>query len=71
MITKDTIEYRTPNGHVATIPKGTEVVPATNLPEEGGPRFWAESWDGMGQKAESWARSYGFLLGAEEVEVGG
>lgn len=52
-----------------TIPAGTEVVPATNLPHHPeAPRFWAKAWDDMDDSAESWERSYGFLLEADDVE---
>lgn len=51
------------------IPAGTEVVPATNLPHHPeAPRFWAQPWHGMTDEAESWERSYGFLLEADDVE---
>lgn len=48
------------------IPKGTKVIPATNLP--GDKKYWTESWDGMNEKEESWQRSYGFLVDHSEIE---
>ena len=69
MKTKTAIEYvSVPQGYVATIPAGTEVVEATNVPShDGQKRYWAEPWVGMSEEAESWARTYGFLLDASEV----
>ena len=68
--TRAPIEYKSQGyGPITTIPAGTEVVPATNLPHHPeAPRFWAKPWEGMDDFAESWERSYGFLLGADEVE---
>lgn len=64
--TKD-IVYRSPTyGLIGTIPAGTEVSPATNLPNTNG-CFWAEPWEGMTEKEESWSRNYGFLV-TENVE---
>ena len=55
-----------PYGTIATIPAGTPVVPATNLPEGG---YWVdEEWDGMTDEQQSWMRNYGFLVTDEEVE---
>lgn len=66
MRTKEQIDYRCmPYGHIATIPAGTPVTPATNLPQGG---FWVDNWDGMSDKAESWGRNYGFHVTTEEVE---
>ena len=68
-VTNKAIEYsEAPVGHIATIPKGTRVIPATNLP---GNKFWAEPWDGMDHNAEAWQRVYGFLIEADDVEVEG
>ena len=47
------------------VPIGTEVIPATNLPEKG--MFWAEPWQNMSEEAESWSRNYGFLLTKEDI----
>jgi hypothetical protein len=69
LVTKHAIDYKAaPYGHIATIPAGTWVTPASNLPDEpGNPRFWVESWDGMTAFAESWHRNYGFLVDASDV----
>ena len=65
-VTTKPIEYHAaPYGAIALIPEGTPVTPATNLPED---KFWASPWEGMTPEAESWARSYGFLLDPEEVK---
>lgn len=39
-------------------------MPAKNLDRAG---FWVESWDNMPERAESWARNYGFLVDPSEV----
>ena len=65
-VTSREIDYKAaPYGHVATIPAGTPVQPADNLPEGG---YWAEDWEGMTDGEESWGRNYGFLLSDDEVE---
>ena len=65
MKTRYTIDYpMLPTGMI-TIPKGTPVVAATNLPEDG--YWWAQQWDNMSDTAESWQRNYGFLLNDNEV----
>jgi len=68
MQTQNPIVYR-PAGTLTAfvIPKGTRCVPATNLPEGDEPQFWAEPWQGMSDRAESWQRNYGFLLTLSEV----
>ena len=67
MKTQRDIEYRsTPYGHIATIPAGTTVTPATNLPQGG---WWAAEWPRMTATASSWMRNYGFHLTDEEVGV--
>jgi hypothetical protein len=63
MKTKADIYYVTATGKT-WIPKGTPVIPATNLPDGG---WWAEPWEGMSELAESWQRNYGFLLKDDEV----
>ncbi len=66
MKTKNDIDYQAaPYGHIATIPKGTEVTKATNLPNGG---FWVKKWNGMTLKAKSWLDNYGFLLTNADVE---
>ena len=62
------LEYCTPTGRITTIPKGTLVIPAKNLPDVPGGRYWAEPWADMTPKAKSWHRNYGFLIEAHEVE---
>lgn len=69
LVTNKTIDYRTaPYGHVATIPAGTEVIPAINLPQEqGNPQYWVMPWKGMFEQEERWQINYGFLLGREDI----
>lgn len=52
------------------IPAGTQVSEATNLEprEDGAKQYWAHSWPGMSENAESWLRNYGFLIDADDVE---
>ena len=65
MKTKEEIEYKAaPYGRIATIPKGTAVIPADNLPIGG---FWVQPWPGMDEQADGWMRNYGFLLFTSEV----
>jgi hypothetical protein len=66
MRTKTDIHYAVPFGFSATIPKGTPVIPANNLPMTG--RYWAEPWPNMTEQEESWNRNYGFLIETDEVE---
>jgi len=66
MKTNRNIEYKSaPYGFIANIPKGTNVVPANNLP--GPVRYWAEAWKGMTEFQMSWADNYGFLIDGEDV----
>jgi hypothetical protein len=68
MKTKRDIQYYSvPMGYVCTIPKGTQVKPAKNLPDNmlG---FWAEKWPEMSELAESYYRNYGFLVYSDDVE---
>lgn len=68
LVTKRQIEYKAaPPLKPITIPKGTSVIPATNLPDDG--KFWAEPWDDMNVAADAWFRSYGFLIDAEDVII--
>ena len=53
-------------GNPTVIPKGTGVVPATNLPKP--TTFWVEPWDDMTELEESWMRNYGFLVTKNQVE---
>ena len=65
LVVKEDIEYKAaPYGYIATIPAGTPVVPADNLPDGG---YWVSDWNDMDDKAESWMRNYGFHVGEEEV----
>ena len=59
--------YSAPMGYICTIPKGTPVVPARNLPDKMR-AFWAKRWEGMNEQAESYYRNYGFLLYPNELE---
>lgn len=66
LVTNKDIEYEVaPYGFIANIPKGTSVIPATNLPEGG---YWAEPWEGMNNKATSWERNYGFHVEDTDIE---
>ena len=69
MKTKRDIQYYSNMGYVCTIPKGTPVKQARNLPDDMF-AFWCEKWDDMNEIAESYYRNYGFLLYANEVENG-
>jgi len=67
---KKTIRYVTlPYGTVGIIPAGTTAVLATNLPActTDHPLYWAEPWLEMSDSEKSWARDYGYLLDASEV----
>jgi hypothetical protein len=64
--TAQDIEYRAaPYGGIATIPAGTPVTPANNLPDTG--QYWVEEWEGMTEEELSWHRNYGFLVQENEV----
>ena len=64
-VVKENLEYcAAPYGHIATIPKGTKVIPASNLPDK--ERYWAEPWEDMTEKAKGWL-AYGFLLEEDDV----
>lgn len=62
--TRRPIKYFTTLGSHITIPAGTKIVPATNLPVGG---YWAEPWKDMSELEESWARNYGFHLTEDQV----
>ncbi len=65
--TSKEIDYKgIPCGKTMTIPKGTPVIEATNLPYDGA--YWCEPWEGMTDEEESWQRNYGFMVSEEEVE---
>lgn len=66
--TKKEIDYKSaPYGRIATIPMGTPVVRATNLPEKD--KYWCEAWsEEMNEQEDGWLRNYGFLLSEDEVE---
>jgi hypothetical protein len=61
-----TLESEFNVGVVTTIPKGTPVVRANNIDEDG---FWSEEWIGMDEIAKSWYRNYGFYINAEDVDI--
>ena len=64
-VTKEEVIYRPyPYQWKATIPRGTPVVMAANLPGES---YWVEPWDDMTKHEESWHRTYGFHLMPDEV----
>jgi len=66
---KDIVYKENPYGYIATIPAGTTVVRANNLPKDTHPRsYWCKGWRGMSQQARGWKNSYGFLLTYEEVK---
>ena len=68
MRTKYEISYRPfPNLKTFTIPEGTPVTLATNLPQTDGGKYWAQPWAGMTNEEKSWERNYGFLIRQEEV----
>ena len=58
--TKEIIYKAMPYGYIATIPKGTPVMPADNLPRGG---YWVdEPWQGITEKALYWLTCYGFHI---------
>jgi hypothetical protein len=62
-IKKDIQYHSTPYGFIATIPKGTSLIPATNLPNHKEEKlFWAKEWQNMSDKEKSWMNNYGFLI---------
>lgn len=69
LVTKARIHHHeAPYGFIATIPAGTPVVPADNLPSiPGNPQYWVQPWPGMSEQAESWQRCYGFLVDSPMV----
>ena len=48
----------------ATIPAGTPVVRADNLPQGG---YWVEKWEGMTYPEECWHSAYGFHVAEDQV----
>lgn len=64
-VTKREINYKS-LGFSCIIPKGTSVIPATNLPDEG--KYWVNPWPTVNEEAESWLRNYGVLVDESEVE---
>ena len=67
MKTKCKIDYNSMSyGALATIPKGTPVTPAYNLPQRG---YWVESWKGMTAAQKSWEDNYGYHVTEKEVEA--
>ena len=65
--TSHAIEYSLPMGGKVTIPAGTPVEPASNLPDSSPIKYWVKPWQGMDEYAESHERNYGFGVGAEDV----
>ena len=50
----------------ATIPAGTKVIPATNIPESG--KYWIHSVPAShGLELQSWVEHYGILINEEDV----
>ena len=69
MRTQKTIVYTSqPYGVIATIPKGTKLVPASNLPPDHKyMKYWAQPWRGMTDQAKAWGRNYGFLIMSDDL----
>jgi hypothetical protein len=65
MKTKTDIPYHCTTGLKTVIPRGTEVIPATNLPQKD--LYWAEPWPGQTEREESHGRVYGYCLTLDEV----
>lgn len=66
MQTKDDIDYEAVPYHLKfTIPAGTNVTPAKDLPAYG--LWWALPWEGITDEAALWLKCYGFLLTAEQI----
>ena len=64
-VTKADIPYKPfPYLWTATIPAGTKVIRATNLPGES---YWAEPWENMTPEELGWQQGYGFRLTSDEV----
>jgi len=61
---KDIFYCASPYGYISTIPAGTTLTPATNLPEGG---YWVDDWEGMTDQEKSWGHNYGFHLTNEEL----
>ena len=52
-----------------TIPVGTLVKPASNLPEDPNEKvFWACPWNGISDEEQAWSEVYGFLIGEDDVD---
>jgi len=65
LVTSKDIVYKVAGrGHIATIPKGTPVIDASNLPIGG---YWVLRWVGMTDEQDSWWRNYGFHVWETEV----
>jgi len=69
MKTNKDISYTAYTGHTIKIPKGTEVVPAHNLPKdnESGIAYWALEWPHMSEYAMGHMRTYGYGITEEDV----
>lgn len=73
MKTKHKIDYRLLFVDATiTIPKGTRVIPASNLeqPNDSDIAYWCELWPDMSDAMKSHARMYGFGVSASDVEPG-
>ena len=52
------------SGPKATIPAGTQCVPADNLPED---KYSVLPWKGMTRRQRDYSRTVGYLLSRDEV----
>lgn len=70
MKTKKLIEYSLFDGYKVMIPKGTEIIPAANLPQpnDSDIAYWAEPWKYMSERAQSHYRTYGFGVSGDNIE---
>ena len=66
--TKHDVEHWMADGKT-TIPKGTGVEKATNLPKGNAITHWANPWKGMSAAEKSHQRTYGFGVGKADVET--
>tara|TARA_R110002012_G_scaffold203645_1_gene373035 strand:+ start:189 stop:395 length:207 start_codon:yes stop_codon:yes gene_type:complete len=63
-VTRETLEFKINWIVRVTIPAGTSVVPATNLPQGG---FWVETWEGITDAERSIVEGQGIHIEDEEV----
>jgi len=64
MKTREPIRYILATGKRITIPAGTPVEYASNLPQGG---WWAKAWAGMTEDEVSHLRNYGYWMSDDEV----